>query len=55
MKVFRLMIEFEVQDDLNLVVGAVTGVDQFDGTVHVYLDTVDKFSAEEDNNANDTE
>ncbi len=44
MKVFRLTVEFELEDDLNLVIGAVTGVDHFDGTVHVSLEHVEKFT-----------
>lgn len=47
MKVFRLTVEFEFEDDLNLVIGAVTGVDHFDGTVHVSLERVEKFEGSE--------
>lgn len=48
MKVFRLTVEFEFEDDLNLVIGAVTGLDHFDGAVNVYLETVEKFGTEND-------
>jgi len=54
-KVFRLIVEFEVEDDLNLVIGAVTGVDHFDGTVKVRLEHVEIFDPKEDDDANDTE
>lgn len=48
MKVFRLTVEFEFEDDLNLVIGAVTGLDHFDGAVAIYLETVEKHNGEED-------
>jgi hypothetical protein len=54
-KVFRLTVEFELEDDLNLVVGTVfSGVGQFDGTVHVSLERVEKFSGLENDDDDDS-
>ena len=46
-EVFRLTVEFELEGDLDKVVGTVFNrVDHFDGAVHVYLEHATKFVPE---------
>ncbi len=53
MKIFRLIVECEVEDDIELVIGAVTGLDSFDGHCTVDLEVVNKHDPTEEVGEND--
>ena len=55
MKVFRLIVECDVEDDLDLVIGAVTGLDHFDGKIQVSIELVEKYIPQENPNDEDGE
>ena len=49
MKVFRLVIEFECEADLDVVIGSIDGIDHFALPVNVCIELVEKFDPKESN------
>lgn len=50
MKVFRIVIECDVEDDFDLVFGALNGIEHFSDQVHFTIELVEKIDPKESNN-----
>jgi len=50
MKVFRIVIECDVEDDFDLVFGALNGIEHFSEHVHFGIELVEKIDPKESNN-----
>jgi hypothetical protein len=46
-KIFRIVIECDVEDDFDLVFGAVNGIEHFSDHVHFAIELVETFDPEE--------
>ncbi len=55
MKVFRIVIECDVEDDFDLVFGALNGIEHFSENVHFAIELVEKIDPKESNNDDETE
>jgi hypothetical protein len=50
MEVFRFIIECEVEDDFDLVFGALDGIERFSKHVQIRIELVEKIDPKESNN-----
>lgn len=50
MKVFRIVIECDVEDDFDLVFGALNGIEHFSEHVHFGIELVEKIDPKESKN-----
>lgn len=50
MEVFRFIIECEVEDDFDLVFGALHGIERFSKHVQIRIELVEKIDPKESNN-----
>ncbi len=55
MKVFRIVIECDVEDDFDLVFGALNGIEHFSDQVHFTIELVEKIDPKESDNDNASE
>jgi hypothetical protein len=55
MNVFRIVIECDVEDDFDLVFGALNGIEHFSNSVRFAIELVEKIDPKESNNGNETE
>lgn len=55
MNVFRVIIECDVEDDFDLVFGALNGIEHFSEHVHFGIELVEKIDPKENSNANEIE
>ncbi len=54
MRVFRIVIECDVEDDFDLVFGALDGIEHFSDRVHFGIELVEKIDPKESNNESET-
>ena len=55
MEVFRFIIECEVEDDFDLVFGALDGIERFSKHVQISIELVEKIDPKESDNDDETE
>jgi len=55
MRVFRIVIECDVEDDFDLVFGALDGIEHFSDRVHFGIELVEKIDPKESKNESETE
>lgn len=55
MKVFRIVIECDVEDDFDLVFGALNGIEHLSNHVHFAIELVEKIDPKESDNDDTSE